>query len=399
MSEGRNRALTLVPQHPVTGKDAARAWRAAGRTLLLIDRNGSMSPFHGPADLVTDAIRNAGQADVTLAYFHDLPGSCRDRSVLDHAPFGATLDAVLDRIGPLRDGRVYDDPGLTVPRSLGDLLARLAPGTGVLVISDAGAARRVFDLARLQDTIALLKAVHAAGGKTAWVNPAPAGWWGRTTAWAIARHVPMSQLTPGGLAAAAAALREATPVEAPLTGPAARARTGQAASPLPAPDPVPLACHAALPVAVDAALVNLMRVNFLAGPPASLPYEAEPGLLLSPLFREIGEGLFEPAPGQRTRLLAMLREDYGPGRVRQVAELLSQYTERNPAWPGNPVLQASQRVTALSFLDPDAAWTWLRDSEAGRRPERLTPEWHAAMRRQLAEAGIQAPGSGARQAR
>jgi hypothetical protein len=49
-----------------------------------------------------------------------------------------------------------------------------------------------------------------------------------------------------------------------------------------------LACHAALPAALNAELVALLRGNFLLDPPDSLPYSAEADLLLSPLCRQIG---------------------------------------------------------------------------------------------------------------
>ena len=46
-----------------------------------------------------------------------------------------------------------------------------------------------------------------------------------------------------------------------------------------------LAYHAAVPVVVDADLLNLLRVNFfLDDPPDVLPFEVEAELLLSPLF-------------------------------------------------------------------------------------------------------------------
>ena len=57
-----------------------------------------------------------------------------------------------------------------------------------------------------------------------------------------------------------------------------------------------LAYLAAVPVVVDATLLNLLRVNFFLDPPDALPYDAEADLLLSPLFREMGDGLYEISP-------------------------------------------------------------------------------------------------------
>jgi len=107
-----------------------------------------------------------------------------------------------------------------------------------------------------------------------------------------------------------------------------------------------LAYHAALPVVMDAELLNLLRVNFFLDPPDDLPYEVEASLLLSSLFREIGEGLYEIEPGLRNLLLSGLQRDYGEERVRRVAALLEQYTGASVAWRGWPELDAAQRLTA-----------------------------------------------------
>ena len=243
------RGLVLVPQYPLTSREVAQAWRHlrrpvrsgpaieldidatikersrrgvatppvlvprrrnAVRLLMLIDRYGSMTPFHGYVDHVVGAIRNAGRIDdVQVAYFHDLPGTLVDRSPLEQMgdPFGPDLDGVLDLIGPLRGGRVYQDQGLTVPLSLDWLLARQAGHTAVLVISDAGAARWQFDVVRLHDTVGLLKVLRAGTGHMAWLNPVPADRWGQTTAGQVARYIPMFPFSRRGLYQAVDALR------------------------------------------------------------------------------------------------------------------------------------------------------------------------------------------------
>jgi hypothetical protein len=243
------RGLLLVPQYPLTSREVAQAWRHlrrpirsgpaveldidatirerarqgvamppvliprrrnAVRLLMLIDRHGSMTPFHGYVNYVVGAIRNAGRIDdVQVTYFHDLPGALEDRSVLEEMadPFRPELDGVLSLIGPLRGGLVYKDPGLTVPLSLDRILAGIAGYTAVLVISDAGAARRQFDMVRSLDTVALLKALRARSGGVAWLNPVPADRWRETTAGQVARYVPMFPFTRQGLYRAVDALR------------------------------------------------------------------------------------------------------------------------------------------------------------------------------------------------
>lgn len=214
----RERARRGVPTPPVV----VPRRRNTVRLLLLIDQHGSMTPFHGYVDYVVAVIRGAGRIDDVLAvYFHDLPGTLADRSVLGEDPFRADLDPVLESIGPLRDGRVYSDEGLITPVALAAVLARVTPTTAVLVISDGGAARGRFDLVRLLDTVALLKAARRGTGSgssgLAWLNPVPAGRWAGTTAGAIARHVPMYPFTQLGLNRAIDALRgRPVPVERPI---------------------------------------------------------------------------------------------------------------------------------------------------------------------------------------
>src|SRR5262245_49736855 len=111
--------LLLVPQYPVTEREVAQVWRrlrrpqrhgpavevdidatirrrtACGvatppvlvparrntaRLVLLLDRLGSMTPYHGFVDHIRRAIEHAGRLDsLTVVYFHDLPGHCADR--------------------------------------------------------------------------------------------------------------------------------------------------------------------------------------------------------------------------------------------------------------------------------------------------------------------------------
>jgi hypothetical protein len=251
-----DRTLVTVPQYPLAEREIAQAWRRLRRRLrsgpavevdaaatleqygrhgiatppvlvprrrntakllLLIDRFGSMTPFHGYVDYVVKAIHNAGRIDdAREAYFHDLPGSVADRSVLEQVedPFRADLDAVLSLIEPLRDGSVYQDPQLTVPSPLATVLDNLAEGTAVLIVSDAGAARRRYDATRLLDTVALLKALHAKVGTVMWVNPVQPDNWPRTTAEQVRRYIPMYPLTREGLDRAIDGLRgRPAPVE------------------------------------------------------------------------------------------------------------------------------------------------------------------------------------------
>lgn len=254
-----DRSLVLVPQYPLTEREIAQTWRRLRRPLragpaveldvagtieqrsrcgvaiqpvltprrrntaklfLLIDRYGSMTPFHGYVDYIVHAIRNAGRIDnVREIYYHDLPGAATDRSILEHLedPFRPDLDSVLTLIQPMGDGYVYDDPELALSRPLSTILEELTEDTATAIISDAGAARQQLDIIRLLDTVALLKALQSRVGAVSWLNPMPPDAWQHSTAGQVARYVPMFTLTREGLNGAVEALRgRPASVERPL---------------------------------------------------------------------------------------------------------------------------------------------------------------------------------------
>ncbi|MEU4623651.1 FxSxx-COOH system tetratricopeptide repeat protein [Actinoplanes sp. NPDC023801] len=141
-----------------------------------------------------------------------------------------------------------------------------------------------------------------------------------------------------------------------------------------------LACHVAVPVAFDAGFLNLVRVNFFLDPPIVLPYHAEAALLLSPLCRELGEGLYEIDPQIRDLLLSSLVATFGNERLERTAILLEMYTDRRQAWSLTPELEYAQRLTALNLLNPDAAQRWLHEArEQSEGTDALSREWFVAM--------------------
>ncbi|MFF5234418.1 diguanylate cyclase domain-containing protein [Dactylosporangium sp. NPDC000521] len=165
---------------------------------------------------------------------------------------------------------------------------------------------------------------------------------------------------------------------------AAAARLAEARSALP-PGALDLACHAAVPVAVDPTLLNLLRINFFLDPPDELPWTVEADLLGSPLFRELGGDLYEIEPDLRRHLLVSLGTRYGVERAVQVALLLERYCDRPGVWGGQPLLLHAQQLTALSIIDPPAASRWLDEAGDGTSaPVQLSPDWFVAMRGRLA---------------
>ena len=170
--------------------------------LLLIDRHGSMTPFHGFVDHVMRAIRHAGRVDdIRQFYFHDVPGRTADPGVLEEItdPLRPDIDGILRLVQPIAGGLVYCDPALTVPQGLSDVLEETTPGTAVVIVSDAGAARQSLDTPRLLNSVALIKSLRSVTGALAWLNPVAPEKWNGTTAEQVARHVPMFPLTKIGL--------------------------------------------------------------------------------------------------------------------------------------------------------------------------------------------------------
>lgn len=143
-----------------------------------------------------------------------------------------------------------------------------------------------------------------------------------------------------------------------------------------------LAYHAALPVALNAELLHLLRINFFLDPPETLPYLAEFELLLSPLCREIDAGLYEIEPDVRDLLLIGLTQTYEPQRIREIATLLWQYVEQHSPWSDRIELERAQQLTALNFLNPEKAQQWL--AQESPSSETIEREWFVAMRQAIA---------------
>ena len=145
-----------------------------------------------------------------------------------------------------------------------------------------------------------------------------------------------------------------------------------------------LASHAALPVVLNPDFVHLLRVNFFLDPPVTLPYPAEAELLLSPLCTEVDEGLYVIDPDLRDLLLQHLIEEYGSGRLRDVARLLWEYGQRSMPWLNRPGLSEAQQLTALNFIDPARAQDWLAHAEESLDAGTAVDErWFVAMRQDL----------------
>jgi hypothetical protein len=244
------RRFIFVPQFPLTYREVAQAWRRLrrpvrvgpsteldveltiarrcqqgiaasvvlrprrrnlARLLLLVDRQGSMTAFHRFCEEVCTAIQQAGRLEETaIYYFHNVPAEGADEQVLEllsDDKLFPVLDSILPQITPLKTGYLYEDPDLLSPIALGEVLQKYASDAFVVIISDAGAVRKYYNVVRLLDTISFIKALRAYTLSYVWLNPLPKSYWKDNTAAQIARHVPMFPLNREGIHQAVNVLR------------------------------------------------------------------------------------------------------------------------------------------------------------------------------------------------
>jgi uncharacterized protein with von Willebrand factor type A (vWA) domain len=253
-------AHVFLPQYPVNFRSVAQAWRRlrwpvregpateldveatirqrsrAGvvsppvlrprrrnraRLLLLVDRQGSMAPFHAYVDQVCQAISQAGRLrQVAVFYFHDVPLEGADPAIfkrLSGGPF-SSLDSILTEIPQLTAGELYTDKELMTPVPARSVFSEHAQDAAVVIISDAGAARGKYDLLRLLDTVAFLNGLKDFAYRAVWLNPLPAATWAPSSAAQIARHLPMFAMDHDGMHRAVNVLRgQPYAVEKPLS--------------------------------------------------------------------------------------------------------------------------------------------------------------------------------------
>ncbi len=241
--------FVLVPQFPLTYREVAQAWRRmrqpvrqgpkeeldiegtiaqrchqgvvaemvlvarrrnTARLLLLVDSQGSMTPFYHFITEVVAAIQQSGKLERAVAYyFHDVPVEGTNKAVL--APLSdqlyPALDEVLHDIEPSTEGFLFDNPDLLSPQALNEVLEAHADNAAVVLLGDAGAAKGQYDIYRLLDTLAFMKALKKYSTRYVWLNPLPRKYWNNSTAAQIARHVPMFALDRPGMYQAVNVLR------------------------------------------------------------------------------------------------------------------------------------------------------------------------------------------------
>lgn len=147
--------------------------------VLLIDREGSMVPFHALSrQLLETATRGGRLRQTRVFYFHDYV-----------------------------DEYVYRHPALIDAQHLDEMLAEAGERAAILIISDGGAARGSFDKVRVERTKAWIEQLQKSAKYLAWLNPMPSDSWQHTTAGEIAQMLPMFAMSRRGMNAAVSVLR------------------------------------------------------------------------------------------------------------------------------------------------------------------------------------------------
>lgn len=140
--------------------------------LLLVDQNGSMTPFHRfSRDLVETALYESSlqPENVNVFYFQNVPVNS-----------------------------VYQDVYLTEPIALNAVLSKCDNETSILIVSDAGAARGYRTLNRIRATSRFLFKSQEYTSLIAWLNPMPEKRWFGSSAEIIANLINMYPMDKNG---------------------------------------------------------------------------------------------------------------------------------------------------------------------------------------------------------
>ena len=146
--------------------------RQMARLLLLIDHGGSMVPFHMLSQRLVKTLLSEGASDeVDIYYFRNYP----------------------------TEYLYYDTANQKYKKVKEVLSDSNASWTGVLVFSDAGAARGSFSSNRIRETEHFIKQFAQSFRHIVWLNPVPHEYWSGSTASIVKRSVPMFDLNNHGL--------------------------------------------------------------------------------------------------------------------------------------------------------------------------------------------------------
>jgi hypothetical protein len=155
------------------------SYKNRSKLVLLLDQGGSMVPFHHLSRQLIDKAQQGGNiTQIGVYYFYNYP-----------------------------EKYLYTDPNRLKHQLVTSILESMDSRTGVLIVSDAGAARGNFNKDRVEYTVKFLKQLEQSVSYYTWLNPMPNDSWQNTTAGAIASFVPMFEMSREGLNAAINTLR------------------------------------------------------------------------------------------------------------------------------------------------------------------------------------------------
>ncbi|MEG4008239.1 hypothetical protein QUA41_28185 [Microcoleus sp. Pol11C1] len=155
------------------------SYKNRAELVLLVDQGGSMVPFHHLSRELIDKAKQGGNLTrIDVYYFYNYP-----------------------------EKYLYTDPNRLKYQLVTDILESMDSRTGVLIVSDAGAARGNLNEDRVEYTVKFLKQLAQSVRYYAWLNPMPNDSWQDTTAGEIASFVPMFEMSREGLNAAINTLR------------------------------------------------------------------------------------------------------------------------------------------------------------------------------------------------
>ncbi|TAG60655.1 MAG: hypothetical protein EAZ28_06300 [Oscillatoriales cyanobacterium] len=155
------------------------SYKNRAELVLLVDQGGSMVPFHHLSRQLIDKAQQGGNlTKFGVYYFYNYP-----------------------------EKYLYTDPNRLKYQLVTSILESIDSRTGVLIVSDAGAARGNLNEVREEYTVKFLKQLEQSVRYYAWLNPMPNDSWQHTTAGEIARFVPMFEMSREGLNAAINTLR------------------------------------------------------------------------------------------------------------------------------------------------------------------------------------------------
>ena len=147
--------------------------------ILMVDQEGSMTPFHGLSRQLIETAQRGGKLRQTrVFYFHDYV-----------------------------DKYIYRHPALLNAQKLDEMLAEVGERAIILIISDGGAARGKFEEERIKQTQIWINQLQESVKYVAWLNPMPSDSWQYTTASEIAQMLPMFEMSREGMNNAISVLR------------------------------------------------------------------------------------------------------------------------------------------------------------------------------------------------